>query len=175
MLTACHTCDHAAACRNCPDIGTAHCLKCQHGNRDKEMPGPFCWTCKRGTEHDDIRIRHSAHNRDDLTPATIRKGENGHIANLAEDEENALRRFVYTLTELDPLEIVTTLHIARRGTSRTVAAAIENYATAIRTYHGGRMSRETINARWKALTRAVPELAAAKSWEKGHGGRSDEE
>ena len=175
MLTACHTCDHAAACRNCPDIGTAHCLKCQHGNRNKEMPGPFCWTCKRGTEHDDIRIQHSAHNRDELTPATIRKRENGNIANLAEDEENALRRFIYTLTELDPLEIVATLHLARRGTSRTVAAAIENYAAAIRTYHGGRMSRATIKARWEALTRAMPELAAARSWAEGHGGRTAEE
>lgn len=173
MLTACHTCDHAAACRNCPDIGTAHCLKCQHGNRNKEMPGPFCWTCKRATEHDDIRIQHFPHNRDELTPSTIQPPAEPCTA-LPEAVEDALRRFIYTLTELDPLEIVATLHLARRGTSRTVAAAIENYAAAIRSYHGGRMSRATIKARWEALTRAMPELAAARSWAERHGGRTAE-
>ena len=174
MLTACHSCDHAAACRNCPDIGTAHCLKCQHGNRNKEMPGPFCWTCKRATEHDDIRIRHSPHNRDELTPSTIQPPAEPCTA-LPEAVEDTLRRFIYTLTELDPLEILAALHLARRGTSRTVAAAIENYAAAIRTYHGGRMSRATLKNKWEALIQAVPELAAARSWAEGQGGRTAEE
>ena len=174
MVTACHSCDHAAACRNCPKIGTAVCLKCQHGNRNKDMPGPFCWTCKRSTEHDDIRIRHSAHNRDELTRSTINPPSKPCTA-LPEKVEDTLRRFLCTITGLDPLEIVAALHIARRGTSRTVAAAIENYAAAIRTYHGGRMSRAAIKEKWKALTRAMPELAAAKSWGKERGGRSDEE
>lgn len=172
MLTACHSCDHAAACRNCPDIGTAHCLKCQHGNRNKEMPGPFCWTCKRGTEHDDIRIRHSAHNRDHLTPQTIQYTPNGKLANFDTDDEDALRALIYTVTALDPLQFVVALHVARRGTARTVAEAVADFAATVRSYktHKGRIGKATSAAKFASISKKLKVVAAVRVWAKGRAG-----
>ena len=169
MLTACHTCDHAAACRNCPDIGTDKCLDCSHGNRNKEMPGPYCWTCKRGTEHDDIRIKHSPHNRDELTRSTIQPPSEPCTV-LPEEDEDELRRLFSTFTALHPLAVIAARHLARGGTSRTIPAAIENFAAAVRGYRNG-MSRATIAAKFLAIGRKLPAAASVRQWPQGHGGR----
>ena len=175
MITACHSCrtseEITALVAEIDAARTAHDLAALAVAEVKRKAlVARCSTCKRGTEHDDIRIRHSPHNHDELTAATIHPHERTWATALPEEDEDELRRLFSTFTALHPLAIIAARHLARGGTSRTVAAAIENFAAAVRGYRNG-MSRATIAAKFLAIGRKLPAAASVRQWQQGHGGR----
>lgn len=174
MITACHSCrtskEIAAYVAAVEAARTAHDLAALAVSevKRKEILAR-CVTCKRGTQHDDIRIQHSPHNRDELTRSTIQPPSEPCTA-LPEADENELRRLFCTFSGLSPLAAIAARHLARGGTSRTVAAAIENFSRAVRGYRNG-MSRATIAAKFLAIGRKLPAAASVRQWQQGHGGR----
>ena len=92
---------------------------------------------------------------------------------LPADDEDALRRFLATVTGLDALAFLAALHFARRGRSRNLAQAVRDFAADVRAYTASErgMSRATVQVKWKTLVAKIPALAVLRSWAKGHGGR----
>lgn len=158
MVTACHNCDRG--------------------------PGDACLTCKR-IDQDDIRIKREPKNINpelgEATytpdPAAAIDGYEPPPANtatgLSEGDEDALRRFLATVTGLDALAFLAALHFARRGRSRNLAQAVRDFAADVRAYKASArgMSRATIQKKWKTLVAMIPALAVFRTWAKGHGGR----
>lgn len=132
-----------------------------------------CKNCKRGTKHDDIRIQHSPHNRDELTRSTIQPPAEPCTA-LPEAVEDTLRRLLKTITALDPFDVLLLLHICNGGTPGTfgpyLRAALAEYAS-----YGESMSRATAKAKWEAMCRKFAPFKALRSWGIGHGGRTAED
>ncbi len=157
MVTACHNCDRG--------------------------PGAACITCKR-IDQDDIRIEREAKNVNPelgeatYTPdpaAAIDGGDDAQqgATTLPADDEDALRRFLATVTGLDALAFLVALHFARRGRSRNLAQAVRDFAADVRAYKASArgMRRATIQAKWETLVAKIPALAVFRSWAQGHGGR----
>lgn len=166
MVTACHSCatttqiaQYAAALDRARAENDVAALEAAEKTRKQLVEK--CKVCKRATYHDDIRIKHSAHNHDDLTPQAIRHTPNGQIANLTEDDEDALRALIYTTTALDPLQFVVALHVARRGTARTVAEAVADFTQAVRNYKG-KHPKATIKAKLSAIARKLKTIDTFK-------------
>ena len=181
MITACHSCatnaeiaQYVAALEKAESANDPAAL--EDAEKWRKRLVARCKDCKRATEHDDFRISHSPHNRDHLTPQTIRHTPNDQLANFDEDDEDALRALIFTATALDPLQFVVALHVARRGTARTVAEAVAEFAATVRSYKDG-VSRATSAAKFAAISKKLKVVAAVRVWAKGHGGRKakDEE
>lgn len=152
------------------------CHNCTRG------PGAACITCKR-IDQDDIRIRREPKNRNpDLGTATNMPDPAAAIdgdddarqgaTTLPADDEDALRRFLATVTGLDALAFLAALHLARRGRSRTIADALRTLTaqmnTRCRDEQVARYGRAAILAKYKTITRKIPELAVIRRWEEGH-------
>jgi len=158
MVTACHNCDRG--------------------------PGDACLTCKR-IDQDDIRIKREPKNvNPELGEATYTPDPAaaiggyapppaGTATELPEDDEDALRRFLATVTSLDALSFLAALHFARCGRSRNLARAVRDFAADVRAYKASArgMRRATIQAKWETLVAKIPALAVLRSWAQGHGGR----
>ena len=154
------------------------CHNCTRG------PGAACITCKR-IDQDDIRIRKEPKNQNpDLGTATYTPDpaaaiDGGELppaktaTGLPEGDEDALRRFLATVTSLDALSFLAALHFARRGRSRNLAKAVRDFAADVRTYKASArgMSRATIQAKWESLVAEIPAFAVFRTWAQGHGGR----
>lgn len=181
MITACHSCatnaeiaQYVAALEKAEVANDPAAL--EDAEKWRKRLVARCKYCKRSTVHDDIRIQHSPHNRDELTPQTIKAEPSCKLANFDKSDENALRALIYTATALDPLQFVVALHVARRGTARTVAEAVAEFAATVRSYKDG-VSRATSAAKFAAISKKLKVVAAVRVWAKGHGGRKakDEE
>ena len=142
-------------------------------------------TCKR-IDQDDIRIKREPKNVNPelgeatYTPdpaAAIDGGDDARqgarTTTLPENDEDALRRFLATVTGLDALAFLAALHFARRGRSRNLAKVIRDFAADVRAYTASEsgMSRSTITAKWNTLVAKIPALSVFRSWAQGHGGR----
>ena len=158
MVTACHNCDRG--------------------------PGAACITCKR-IDQDDIRIKREPKNvNPELGEATYTPDPAAAIdgyepppaktaTGLPEGDEDALCRFLATVTSLDALSFLAALHFARRGRSRNLARAVRDFAADVRAYKASArgMRRATIQAKWETLVAKIPALAVLRTWAQGHGGR----
>ena len=153
------------------------CHNCTRG------PGAACITCKR-IDQDDIRIKREPKNVNPelgeatYTPYTAAAIDGGDDARqgattLPEDDEDALRRFLSSVTSLDALSFLAALHFARRGRSRNLAQAVRDFAADVRAYKtsASGMSRATIQMKWKSLVAKIPALSVFRSWAHQHGGR----
>ena len=141
-------------------------------------------TCKR-IDQDDIRIKREPKNvNPELGEATYTPDPAAAIdgyepppaktaTGLPEGDEDALRRFLTTVTSLDALSFLAALHFARRGRSRNLARAVRDFAADVRAYKASArgMSRATIQAKWESLVAKIPALSVFRSWAQGHGGR----
>lgn len=145
------------------------CHNCRRGR------GQHCITCK-AVEGDDIRIRLSPHNREELQSSERNPWGRpwGNVTRLPADVEDTLRHFLFAVTSLDALQFVAALHLLRRGERRALADTIRALAADVRMYLGkpGEIThRATIWAKWRKIVGRMPELrAAALKWD-GHGGR----
>ena len=175
MITACHSCatnaeiaQYVAALEKAEAANDHAAL--EDAEKWRKRLVARCKDCKRPTEHDDIRIQRNPHNRDELTPQRIQYTPNGKLANFDEDDEDALRALIFTATALDPLQFVVALHVARRGTARTVAEAVADFAATVRSYKGG-CKRATSKAKFASISKKLKAVATVRQWAKGHGGR----
>lgn len=178
MLTACHSCatnaeiaQYVAALEKAKAANDPAAIEDAEKWRKRLLSR--CKYCKRSTVHDDMRIAHSPHNHDHLTPQRIQYTPNCKIANFAKSDENALRAFIYTATALDPMQFVVALHVARRGTARTVAETVADFAATVRSYktYKGGVGRATSKAKFLSISKKLKSVAAVRVWAKGHGGR----
>lgn len=160
------------------------CHNCTRG------PGAACITCKR-IDQDDIRIKREPKNVNPelgeatYTPdpaAAIDGGDDARqsATTLPADDEDALRRFLATVTSLDALSFLAALHFARRGRSRNLAKAVRDFAADVRAYTASErgMCRATIWAKWESLVAKIPAIAVLRSWPKreaGDGGKAGAE
>ena len=175
MITACHSCatnaeiaQYVAALEKAKAANDPAALEAAEKWRKRLVAS--CKDCKRPTDYDDLRILHSPHNRDELTPQRIQYTPNGKLANFDEDDEDALRALILTATALDPLQFVVAMHVARRGTARTVAEAVADFAATVRSYKGG-CKRATSKAKFSSISKKLKVVAVVRQWAKGHGGR----
>jgi len=126
----------------------------------KDGPGPACLRCKRISQ-DDIRIKKTPKNiRPDLTVTHSTAGS-AKVTDLPDETENKLRQLICAFVDLDQLEVVSALHLARRGTARTLPGAIAKYAEGVRRY---KMNRATFFEKQKAMSALLPPLATTKLW-----------
>lgn len=145
MITACHSC--------------------------KRGLGEWCIQCKRIAQ-DDIRIEHAPHNRDELTAATLQpQSPPRPLANLPAEAEDALRQAVMALTDLDPLDALLLLHVAKGGTPSSFGKTLLSVIVKAERYTGDGMSRATASYRWRSICDTFAPFAALRQWPKGHGGR----
>ncbi len=177
MITACHSCatnaeiaQYVAALEKAEAANDPAAL--EDAEKWRKRLVSRCKDCKRATKHDDLRILHSPHNRDELTPQRIQYTPNGKLANFDTDDEDALRALIYTATALDPLQFVVALHVARRGTARTVAEAVADFAATVRSYktHKGGIQRATSTAKFASISKKLKVVAAVRVWAKGRAG-----
>ena len=176
MITACHSCrtskEIAAYVAAVEAARTAHDLAALSvAEVKRKVILARCVTCKRCTEHDDIRIQHSQHNRDELTAATIHSHELTWATAIPEEDEKTLLQILGTLFSLDTLQFLAALHMSRRGTARTFPAVVRDFVQAVRSYRNGRPSKATIKAKFSVISTRMPCAAALQSWKDGHGGR----
>ena len=84
------------------------CHNCRIG------PSKACLTCRRVSQ-DDIRIQRTPHNRSELqattTPTAGRKS-----TDLPDEIEDKLRRFLFDLFDLDPIQLLMLQHVKQGGT-----------------------------------------------------------
>lgn len=153
------------------------CHNCPQGR------GPHCVHCKR-VNQDDIRIQHSPHNRTELQAATIRPASEK-ATNLPDDIEDTLRRFLFDLFDLDPIQLMLLRHVKQGGTPNTFGRAFAKFLKASIIYGkrkhrarwdrtceeiGAWISRATAWAIWDGMIQKAPLLALFQTWDKGHGG-----
>ena len=87
-------------CHNCPQGRGKHCARC------------------RRVDQDDIRIQHSPHNRAELQAAAIHPASE-QATTLPADIEDTLRRFLFDLFDLDPIQLMLLRHVKQGGTPTT--------------------------------------------------------
>ena len=176
MITACHNCEYNRRGAMLEALLPGRPKNAKVATAKETLARFFlsqCKNCKRGTQHDDIRIQHSPHNRDELTRSTIQPPAEPCTA-LPESVEDTLRRLLCTITGLDLLDALLLLHVAKGGTpgnfGRTLNAALKEAGT-----YGEAMSRATSKAKWDAMCRKFAPFKALRSWGIGHGGRTAED
>jgi len=148
------------------NFGVIACHNCKVG------PSRACFTCRRVSQ-DDIRIAHTPHNRSEMQIAA-NYAPSAKATNLPDEDEDALRKLLATVAGLDVLQFIAALHMARHGRCRHIAKAVRDAAEDVRSYYSGeafKIGRATVQAKWHALCRKIPELAAVQAWRHGHGGR----
>lgn len=154
-------------CHNCPKGRGQHCVRCKR------------------VDQDDIRIRRSPHNRSELQAAAVLPpGEQA--TTLPADIEDALRRFLFDLFDLNPLQLLLLRHVKHGGTPNSFGRAFAAFIKGTITYGdraqkarwertvaeiGAHVSRATAWAIWDGMVKAHPLLAVFRIWDKGHGGR----
>lgn len=161
----------------------ATCHNCRIGPNAKA-----CAACKR-VEHDDIRIAHSPHNRTELQ-ASAPQPASEQATSLPAEVEDTLRRFLFDLFDLDPVQLMLLRHIKHGGTpttfGRTFAAFLKSSiiygkrqqkARWERTCEeiGAWITRATAWAIWDAMVKKSPLLEIFQTWDSGHGGRQKQQ
>lgn len=154
-------------CHNCPKGLGAHCARC------------------RRVDQDDIRIQHSPHNRAELQATTTHPPSEQATALPAEIEDK-LRRFLFDLFDLDPIQLLLLRHVKQGGTPATFgrhfAAFLKSSIIYGKRKHRARwertcqeigawISRATAWAIWDGMVNKSPLLAVFQTWEPRHGGR----
>ena len=113
------------------------CHNCKRGR------GDWCILCKR-VDSDDIRIRKTPHNRDELTAArTVAADTRSAVTPFAPDAEDALRALLSVLAELPP-NVVLILHGLLNGKSLVEIGALTGD------------TKQTVCARLKAAMQRFP-------------------
>lgn len=154
------------------------CHNCRIG------PSEACLACRRA-DYDDIRIQHSPHNRAELQAAVARTaGEQATV--LPADVEDRLRRFLFDLFDLSPVQLLMLRHVKHGGTPNSFGRVFAAFVKASITYGdrrqrerwertceeiGAHVSRATAWAIWDGMVKAHPLLAVFRTWGRGHGGR----
>lgn len=154
-------------CHNCPKGRGQHCVRCERVTQD------------------DIRIQHSPHNRSELQAAAIRPPSE-QATTLPADIEDTLRRFLFDLFDLDPIQLLFLRHVKQGGTpntfGHTFAAFLKSSIIYGKREHrarwnrtcdeiGALISRATAWAIWNGMVKKQPILAIFQTWGKGHGGQ----
>ena len=158
------------------------CHNCRIG------PSKACLTCRRVSQ-DDIRIQHTPHNRSELQ-ATAPAPASRKATDLPDEVEDKLRRFLFDLFDLNPIQLLLLQHVRLRGTpvgfrnyfarflkssikfgKRECAAEWERTVDEI----GANIGRATAKAIWDGMVEKMPMFAIFQSWDKGRGGRQAEE
>ena len=158
------------------------CHNCRIG------PSKACLTCRRVSQ-DDIRIQHTPHNRSELQGTTTAPASRK-ATDLPDEVEDKLRRFLFDLFDLDPIQLLMLQHVKQGGTpvsfgatfARFLKASIKygdrerraDWNRAVETY-GAHIGRATAKAIWDGMVKKSPLLAVFQTWDKGHGGRQAEE
>lgn len=158
------------------------CHNCRIG------PSNACLTCRR-VDQDDIRIRHTPHNRAEYQAAAERPA-GGRATELPDGVEDKLRRFLFDLFDLDPVQLLMLRHVRNGGTPVSFGAAFARFLKSSIKYgdrarrgeweravegYGAHVGRATAKAIWDGMVRKLPLLTVFQSWDKGHGGRQAEE
>ena len=157
------------------------CHKCRIG------PSDACLACRR-VSHDDIRIRHTPHNRAEHQAAAAQPaGEQA--TKLPAEVEDRLRRFLFDLFDLNPIQLLMLRHVRDGGTPNSFGRAFAAFLKSSITYGrreerarwertvdaiGAHVSRATAWAIWNGMVKAHPLLAVFRTWANGHGGRRAE-
>lgn len=154
------------------------CHNCTKGR------GKHCAQCRR-VDQDDIRIQHSPHNRAELQPAAIHPASE-QVTTLPADIEDTLRRFLFDLFDLNPLQLMLLRHVKQDGTPTTFGRAFSSFLKSSIIYGkrnhrdrwnrtcdeiGAWISRATAWAIWDGMVKKQPLLAIFQTWDKGHGSR----
>ena len=157
-------------CHNCPQGRGKHCARC------------------RRVDQDDIRIQHSPHNRAELQAAAIHPASE-QATTLPADIEDTLRRFLFDLFDLDPIQLMLLRHVKQGGTPTTFGRVFAAFLKSSIIYGkrkqkarweqtcqeiGAWISRATAWAIWDGMVKKAPLLAIFQTWDKGHGGRQAE-
>ena len=164
-------------------IGKSYtCHNCPRGR------GPYCARCKR-VDQDDIRIQHSPHNRAELQAAAIHPPSE-RATTLPAEVEDKLRRFLFDLFDLDPIQLLLLRHVKQGGTPATFGRTFSAFLKSSIIYGkrkqkarwdraceeiGAWISRATAWAIWDGMVKKSPLLAIFQTWDKGHGGRQAED
>lgn len=173
MITACHNCEYNRRGAMLEAMLPGRPKNAKVATAKETLARFFlsqCKNCKRGTQHDDIRIQHSPHNRDELTRSTIQPPAE-QCTNLPKSVENTLRIMFNTITGLDPLDAMLLLHVAKGGTTGSFGEKLNLAIKEAETY-GESISRATAKAKWDAMCKKYPPFKALRSWALGHGGRN---
>lgn len=154
------------------------CHNCPEGR------GPHCARCHR-VDQDDIRIQHTPHNRSELQ-AAANQPASGRATDLPDEIEDRLRRFLFDLFDLSPVQLLLLQHVKHGGTPNSFGRAFAAFVKSTITYGdraqkarwertvseiGAHVSRATAWAIWDGMVKAHPLLAVFRTWDKGHGGR----
>lgn len=158
-------------CHNCPDGRGPHCARC------------------RRVDQDDIRIQHTPHNRAELQAAAAQPTSE-RATGLPAEVEDRLRRFLFDLFDLSPVQLIMLRHVKHGGTPNSFGRAFAAFLKSSITYGdrarkaewertveeiGAHVSRATAWAIWDGMVKAHPLLAVFRAWDRGHGGRRAEE
>ena len=148
------------------------CHSCKIG------PGEMCATCRR-VDQDELRIAHAPHDeRPELTRWTPPQPSE-QATPLPEDVEDALRRFVFNVFDLTPLQLLLLRHVRHGGTPCTFGKMLAAFMKGVVKYGDrsrarewceavdgivGEVSRQTASSMWNALCERMPHFRHFQSW-----------